>query len=491
MATTIYDAEMQYLLVEQARNVGLDAAGRVAPCDRNLKSKEGHDLTPLLVYSIVVPAFRCQTRLLVSAAAPISVSLFLAQAWGLRRALGMPLRLEMKPGLLASDRGFVQWAKSLGVQCEPVQHTKALAAYSTSTLDVAYVALARGGPGESLPQSLLDANSALAAFDTRTIENMAAGIRPGMKQADLAMFKHWLHRGQGYLHEQTSTHADWDAEAIVERSSPAKSRAFAELVWLELEAPAVEAIISMWPPGPKAFCEEVGVTESELRAWLSLKGPLGADEYERMCEMLYLGEPDGIKIILQPEGGCLLVADTEQNVACVYNSMTDFGNVAFCFEAISPTTEFHGYRVLIFLPVDGVLTLILFKKGGKAESALSRNVLRNFQGPIAVPSELALALARSTHNPALHYPGYVGSDIWTEFGNWFDALEPFSKEVSNDEEIVHLAAGVVADHWMATSGVRQMIETALAAGLGKEAIEQIVKAAYAAGFRVGAKWTED
>ena len=124
MATTIYDAEMQYLLVEQARNVGLDAAGRVAPCDRNLKSKEGHDLTPLLVYSIVVPAFRCQTRLLVSAAAPISVSLFLAQAWGLRRALGMPLRLEMKPGLLASDRGFVQWAKSLGVQCEPVQHTK-------------------------------------------------------------------------------------------------------------------------------------------------------------------------------------------------------------------------------------------------------------------------------------------------------------------------------------------------------------------------------
>ena len=262
-------------------------------------------------------------------------------------------------------------------------------------------------------------------------------------------------------------------------------------MWLELEAPAVEAIISMWPPGPKAFCEEVGVTESELRAWLSLKGPLGADEYERMCEMLYLGEPDGIKIILQPEGGCLLVADTEQNVACVYNSMTDFGNVAFCFEAISPTTEFHGYRVLIFLPVDGVLTLILFKKGGKAESALSRNVLRNFQGPIAVPSELALALARSTHNPALHYPGYVGSDIWTEFGNWFDALEPFSKEVSNDEEIVHLAAGVVADHWMATSGVRQMIETALAAGLGKEAIEEIVKAAYAAGFRVGAKWTED
>ncbi len=101
MATTIYDAEMQYLLVEQARNVGLDAAGRVAPCDRNLKSKEGHDLTPLLVYSIVVPAFRCQTRLLVSAAAPISVSLFLAQAWGLRRALGMPLRLEMKPGSTA------------------------------------------------------------------------------------------------------------------------------------------------------------------------------------------------------------------------------------------------------------------------------------------------------------------------------------------------------------------------------------------------------
>ena len=107
MATTIYDAEMQYLLVEQARNVGLDAAGRVAPCDRNLKSKEGHDLTPLLVYSIVVPAFRCQTRLLVSAAAPISVSLFLAQAWGLRRALGMPLRItsaQITPGSSAPNK---------------------------------------------------------------------------------------------------------------------------------------------------------------------------------------------------------------------------------------------------------------------------------------------------------------------------------------------------------------------------------------------------
>ncbi|EHL24821.1 hypothetical protein KYG_00867 [Acidovorax sp. NO-1] len=490
MATKIYDAELQYLLIEQARNVGLDPKYRLALYESSAGSMQSQQLRPVLVYSIVVPAFRCQTRLLVDAAAPISVSHFLAQAWGLKRVLGMPLRLEMKPGLLASDRGFVQWAKSIGVQCEPPTQAKALAAYSTSTLDVAYAALAGRGTGESLPQSLLDANAALVAFDTKTIENMAAGIRPGMKQADLTMFKHWLHRGQGYLHEQPSVHADWDADAVVVRSAPAKRRAFVKPVWLDSEAPAVKAIMSMWPSGANAFCEEVGVTQSELQSWLSVQGPIGEDEYESICEMLYLGDDDDTRPTLRPEGGCLLVADTEENVACVYNTMTDQGNVAFCFEAVSPTTNFDGYRVLLFLPDLGELTIILFKKGGIAESALSRNVLNNFQGPIAVPSDLALALAISTHDPAMFHPGYVGSEIWEDFDDWFDTLEPMSQEETDEEGSIHLASELIAKQWLATSDASPMIETALAAGLGKEAIEEIVKNAYAEGFRAGARWNE-
>lgn len=489
MAAKIYDAEMHYLLIEQARTVGLDADGCVAPYDSDLESLEGHRLTPLLVYSIVVPAFRCQTRMLVDAAAPISVSLFLAQAWGLRRMLGMPQRLEMKPSLLAADRGFVQWAKSIGVQCESVQHTKAIAAYSTSTLDVAYVALAGRGTGESLPQSLLDANAALATFDTRAIERMAEGVRPGMKQADLTMFKHWLHRGQGYLHEQPSVDADWDAGAVVVPAAPTKRRAFAEPVWLDSEAPAVKAIMSMWPAGEKAFCEEVGVTPSEMRAWLSVQGSIGEDEYESICDMLHLGDDDESQPFLQPEGGCLLVADTEDNVACVYNTITDQGRVGFCFEAVSPTTDFDGYRVLLFLPEAGELTIILFKKGGKAESALSRNVLNNFQGPIAVPGDLALALAISTHDPARFHPGHVGCDLWEAFDEWFSTIEGVSDpEGDEEQDALHVASELIAQHWMATSNARPMIESAIAMGLQKDAIEEIAKIAFADGFRTGATW---
>ncbi|CAN7637147.1 hypothetical protein LJR129_004912 [Acidovorax sp. LjRoot129] len=489
MPAKIYDAEMQYLLIEQARNVGLDPKKRVTPYD-SIAAEVDPGLTPLLVYSIVVPAFRCQIRMLVDAAAPISVSEFLNQAWGINRMLGMPQRLEMKPWLLESDRGFVGWAQEIDVQCGPVQHTKAIAAYSSSILDVAFAALDGRGRGESLPQPLSDANDALAAFDNRAIEVMVKGMRPGMKQADLSMFSHWLHRGQGYLHEHHTVEADWDSTALVLKISPQKQRAFAEPVWLDHEAPALEAIIAMWPSGSKVFCEEVGVTPADMKAWLALEAPIGEEEYQTLVGMLPVRDEEGPEVFFDADGGCLLVAGTVGHATTAYNALTGNGEVGFCFEAVSPTTDFQGFRVLLFLPESGDLTIMLFKKGGKAEPALSRSELVNFQGPIAVPADMATALDVLVRDRAtVADPGHAGCAFWDEFDEWLTTVEMVETGAEEDcESALHVASDLIAQHWMMTSNAGSMIEAALAMGPPKEAIQEIVRIAFAEGFRSGTKW---
>ena len=132
----IYDAEMQYLHVAIAKDIGINSRGGVEAFDSDAISRETAGLKPLLIYSLTAPCYGVKARQLVDAAVPISITQFLAQAWTAAHRLGMPQRIEMEDGLLKSDRGFKEWARAQGVSCEPPLSVKALRAFSRSAQDL-------------------------------------------------------------------------------------------------------------------------------------------------------------------------------------------------------------------------------------------------------------------------------------------------------------------------------------------------------------------
>lgn len=148
MASKIYDAEMQILTVSFAKGIGLKDRGKVDSFDELAGSHADDGLSPLLVYSLVAPACRSYFRLLVDPANPVPLSQFLHDAWSPRMAWGMPLTLQVKASLLASDRGFASWVEQQGIELQ--LHRRPSPSTHLSGCRATYSGLAAGLPSPAV-----------------------------------------------------------------------------------------------------------------------------------------------------------------------------------------------------------------------------------------------------------------------------------------------------------------------------------------------------
>lgn len=498
MSAKIYDAEMQYLLIEECKSLGLDAKGRVAWIDDALMGASRESLTPLLVYGLVVPAYRYSTRLLVDPRSPLAIGEYLSHAWAKSQTLGMPLRLEVRPVLMGADKGFSQWAKNLGVECVVAQNLKSIGAFSTSVKEVGFAAMEwRREELSGVPHPLADANASLRDYDTTMLRWMIEGQGVNMRDAELDHFRAWLNRGQRFFDRPVKPAMDWDVDALPPSPEPQNRHRQEELdepMWLEEPIEGLKELISMWPTGKKQFCKETGVSVSALNSWMSCNGPIEESQFEDLRTAIHLEEDEEFDYCFSLAGGCLLIADTPKNVIAVYDELSDGGDLMYSFEAQSTSTDFNGFRVLVFESFSNSPTIILFKRGEKAEAVLNRNDLINFQGPVHVPPEIAAYLETMIVHADHGKSGHVGCGLRELFGEWLDdqadsqnGITDFAREEEDaeDETALQVLSLMVSRDWAQECNILAQVKEALNSRLPAQAIASMIENAFAEGFRFG------
>lgn len=499
MSAKIYDAEMQYLLIEETNSLGLDAQGRVAWTVGDGMGPSGERLTPLLVYGLVVPAYRYITRLLVDPRSPMAIGEYLSRAWSKTQKLGMPLRLEVRPGLLGADKGFSRWTKSLGVECSTAQNLKSIAAFATSVKDVGFAAMDWKRPVDDCenPLPLVEANAALQDYDTTVLRWMIDGHGVSMRDIELDHFRAWLNRGQKFFDRPVAPAMDWDVDALPRSPLPKIRQRQEELdnpMWLEEPIEALKELLGMWPTGKKQFCKEMGLSVSALNSWMSCNEPIEQSQFENLRTTIHLEEDEDFDDSFYLTGGCLLIADTPKNAITVYDELSDGGDLMYSFEALSTSADFNGFRVLVFESYSKSPTIILFKRGGKAEAVLNRNDLINFQGPVHVPPEIAAYLEMMVIHADHAKFGHVGCGLRALFGEWLDDQEDSQNGISNftqededfeDETALLVLSLMVSRDWAQERNILAQVKDALKSRLPAQAIASMIENAFAEGFRIG------
>lgn len=371
----IYDAEMQYLNVAYAKDVGLNKRGGVATFESDCITREDAGLRPLLVYSVVAPCYSVWARMLVDAQAPIPISQFLSQAWSTEHRLGMPQRLETETALLGGDQGFVDWARLQGVACSSALSPKALRSFARLAHDLQWAISWPAYETEGKHSPLLEAaNKSLLHRDTFSIAT-SWGVRKSM---DHMTFEAWTGRDRRFSNGSW-TDNDWNPACLIDRPRPVPKSHLAVPRSSEdapLYVPGLKEIVAMWPGGRRAFFKDIDVAAADFDHWVAGRAHLPHDALGNVLEKAgadYDPRDGGYAL----SGGNLLVARTPKAAQCVFEELSHGGDQEFAFEVTPPAGKEFPVRVLAFAAWGGPTNLILFPRDGKTESLLDRLDLIN------------------------------------------------------------------------------------------------------------------
>ena len=273
--------------------------------------------------------------------------------------------------------------------------------------------------------------------------------------------------------------------------------------WLEEPIDGLAEVAEMWPTD---FFGELGLTQKQWKDWLKGSRPIAWWQHEALREKILLAGED---LLIDPDdsltlaGGFLVVAHSADSAVTLYRELAWGDDWLYSFEAISTTTDFGGFRVLLVGSDTTILTIMLFIRGGEAEALLTRSLLHGFQGPIDVPEELASRLNEAIkHRLTASDNGHVGCEIEHEFEEWFELHavglkdDTGSGETSDDEdrsEMVRAMRERAGSHWAQKTDQLSEIRKALALRSPEQALLQIVKDAFtegletAIGFQFGPK----
>lgn len=417
----IYDAEMQYLNVSFAKEVGLNRRGGVATFESDRISRESAGLKPLLVYSIVAPCYSVMARMLVDATTPIPISQFLSQAWSSEYRLAMPQRLETEAALLASDHGFVNWAQSQGVACSPAVSSKALRAFARSAQNLQWAITWSALDNGDKPAPRLEmANQSLFNYDTFPI-TISSAFRKSM---DHLTFDAWIARERRFFKGSWAAD-DWNPACMVENPKTVPKPHLAVLRSNEedgpLYIPGLKELVTMWPGGRRAFFQDLHGTAGDFDHWVAGRAQLPIDAImEVLAKADAFIDPRHGEYVLG--GGQLLVARTAKDVDCVYTQLSHGGDVEFSFEVVSPPGEEIPMRVLVFASCGDQTNLILFPKIDGAASLLDALDLINQTRARQAPSDVWETIKWiAKHYEKFDNPQSVAKEFGIRHGGWLSA----------------------------------------------------------------------
>lgn len=418
----VYDAEQQFLTVALAKGIGLSPGGVVHALD-DVESLSEAGLRPLLVVSLVAPAYCSYLRTLVDPSNPVAISGFLQNAWSSEMEFGMPLSLSIKESLLAADRGFAAWVRAQGIEIVLPANTKSINAFERTSRDVSHPATWCPDAGVSpkdYPRSLQDCNEGLLYHD-RFIIGSALHIQYSMDQHT---YMAWRRRELRYC-LGAPVADDWDASVIQRKESARPRTGFAVARSDDVDTLQVDGIkdlVAMWPGGSAAFFKGLSVTKRDFDFWASGRAHLTEEEIREVftrAGVRYDEEIDDFQL----SSGYLLQATTKGNVSALYTELSHGGDIEWAFEVRGPSGEIPPMRIAVFGHCGGLPNILLFERGSKAETVLDSRALINFGHPIMVPSEvwedvLSIIASKDTYLD----PTSVGEVFFMRHGAWLQSI---------------------------------------------------------------------
>jgi hypothetical protein len=421
----IYDIESQYLTVAYAKGFGLDPMDRVVAYDRLLSSREETGLRPLLLYSLIVPAYSLYVRLLVNRDAPISLSVFLRHAWSQTVCLGMPMKLETKQAVLDGCSGVLRWLDKQGIEIGTASSTRSIDAFARSALDLGFALTwpaqkDRSHGRRELPRKLDDCNAALQAYDS-----FKRSIPADMTSMGELTYRAWMARDIRFCSEEPLDD-DWDCSGIKE---PAQKRPRPELALTTQDRnrgviehiEGIKELVLMWPNGPSAFFKQTGIAKSDFDFWTAGRARLDSRGLDALVDVAALEYCDAYGS-WELGGGYLLLASKARQVELLYNVLSHGGDLIFSFEILGPGGELPPMRFLAFCACAGRTTVVLFERDGDAEKRLNSSDLINLQEPERATTEVWETVLHIVENRlAFDRPDKVGAAFGGKHFQWLQS----------------------------------------------------------------------
>lgn len=263
MSAKIHDAETQFLTIAVAKDIGLDQKGLVAQFDALNATRAELGLQPILIYSVVAPAFSRYVRMLVDARRPIPISQFLENAWSKEVNLGMPMSVQAKASLLANDLGFVSWIESLGIAVVPAASINCANAFERASQKLQASIQWNSHRYTAKPVALDAANASLLDHDA--FSAFVGGARKSMYQYN---YKSWDAREKSFS-TRASIANDWNAAAIVEHP---RTKLDPELKVRRYErrnsVPGINDVLSLWPKGRTVVLKDLNIRAQDFDLWI-------------------------------------------------------------------------------------------------------------------------------------------------------------------------------------------------------------------------------
>lgn len=388
MASKIYDSEMQYLTIAYAKDIGLDKRRRVVGFDHRVFTHQEAGLVPLLVYSVVAPAFKFYARQIVDATVPISISAFLSSVWSEEYGLGAPLRLEVKKQLFDADKGYQEWLKQAGIQVSIASSTPSIRAIEAETLRGLRNAVLWGKEWWALPQHKLAVDMDAANLGITKLDEFTRTPASGLCGKELSFFLSWLSSDKRFL-RKAPIWDDWDSSVIAQktRSLPDRELTLRPGGLPNFQVNGLKDLVAMWPGGRRAFFKGLNAKAKNFNFWVDGVADISEEDYEEIRQRAILEYSHDLNEWVP--GGCyLLEARTRIQAIEIYDLLSHGGDVYSSFEIVGPNCELTSHRFLYFFPLRGGPTIMLFERGKPVEAALNEEFLLGFQGIVRAPKDV-------------------------------------------------------------------------------------------------------
>jgi hypothetical protein len=347
---------------------------------------EQNGLRPVLVYTLVLPPYDQYWRRLVDPNQPVSLSSFLAEAWGDPRGFGMPMTVEAKNDLVKLDGGFVEWIKSQGVDVRLPQNPKQFSGREVEASRVWHPA--------SLFRTRVDGvegmhlrNECLSLH--REFEDVAFMSRNSSK---FALAYGAFSSRERRLCSSPSMENDWQVSefpAYKPSKQPDPNLTGMEDEWIHspVFVAAAGPIIRQWPGGKSAALKKLGIKCSDFDFWTSGRARLKPGQVELLAELLNADISKGSDFgrrYCDLRGGLLLIGKSKRDLRDAYEDLSHGGDVRAAFEILGPEGQTAELRFLYVEPWGGGANIILFKPDLHIE--LVHQHFINIQAPVRVPS---------------------------------------------------------------------------------------------------------
>lgn len=420
MGKKIYDVETQFLTICEAKIAGLNSEGLVdfvPNFSEGTADVTAYGLLPILVYSLVVPAFGAYSRVLVDARAPIPISEFLSFVWSDDQGLGLPIALEVKKRLADADKGFMNWLEQENITVVTGQNTKSIVAFERASLDVSPIVHTWGRRDEpERPLTIEEASSRIKDYDR--LNRLEGGLKTSMEHHQAQT---WADRPKRFSRSVPIPN-DWTLPPVNPRTTIKpifRSRSY--------HGPVIDIgpIAEMWPGGRKKLLADLDISATEFGLWVQGHGTLTYTAIHAIRKALNLSYNETYDE-WEMEGGNLLIATTKRQVGAIYDKLSHGGDLLCSFEILGPQGEYPFCRFLYFEAQGGNGNIILFDRYSSAVAALEGDYLINLADPVIAPLAVWDQVTTIVAN-RLYYdtPGEVGLAFSQVHRAWLDANSAF------------------------------------------------------------------